>query len=223
MLARRNGQAPHFHPRDDFNRRIAKRTAARGRIFASSAGRIGRRASDWLGPRNRARIRAASCVSLGIAGFKIPQWEFYHGRVVPGSEYERLSVATYCTHDHPPVRAMWEKTRSAVTTQSSSRRGPIWKKSRRSPDSNAPPSRSTSNAIFIQRSMNALFHSESWYRDRDDHRSAGAQISFQRPGHCGELELDRAGCSAVFRIALEPERAKRMQLIRELLEKTGRI
>src|SRR5207302_1074299 len=46
--------------------------------------------------------------SLGIAGFKIPQWEFYDGRVTPGAEYERLSVATYATHDHPPVRALWE-------------------------------------------------------------------------------------------------------------------
>ena len=48
--------------------------------------------------------------SLGIAGFKIPQWENYPDqRSIPGHAYERLSVATFATHDHLPLRAMWEE------------------------------------------------------------------------------------------------------------------
>lgn len=52
---------------------------------------------------------------LGIAGFKIPQWENEpSGRMIDGSEYERLSLATYATHDHEPIRSMWEKWMSDI-------------------------------------------------------------------------------------------------------------
>ncbi len=38
---------------------------------------------------------------LGIAGFKIPQWE-------ESPHFPELSFATYATHDHPPLRLLWE-------------------------------------------------------------------------------------------------------------------
>jgi 4-alpha-glucanotransferase len=48
--------------------------------------------------------------SLGIAGFKIPQWERTHdNKLAPGCDYQRLSVTTWATHDHPPLRTMWEE------------------------------------------------------------------------------------------------------------------
>src|SRR6185503_20201864 len=46
--------------------------------------------------------------SLGIAGFKIPQWEIRDGMIIPGEMYDRLSVATYATHDHEPICALWD-------------------------------------------------------------------------------------------------------------------
>lgn len=50
-----------------------------------------------------------SLQSLKIAGFKVPQWEDApDGSMIPGAKYERLSVATYATHDHDPLKAMWE-------------------------------------------------------------------------------------------------------------------
>jgi 4-alpha-glucanotransferase len=53
--------------------------------------------------------------TLQIAGFKIPQWENEpDGRLIDGAKYERLSLATYATHDHEPVRAMWEKWMAAI-------------------------------------------------------------------------------------------------------------
>jgi 4-alpha-glucanotransferase len=53
---------------------------------------------------------------LGIAGFKIPQWEEVHpgGALIDGKHYERLSMATYATHDHDPLHAMWESWMSAI-------------------------------------------------------------------------------------------------------------
>ena len=47
--------------------------------------------------------------SLDIPGFKIPMWERDEtGAMTPGSGYQRLSLATFATHDHPPIRKFWE-------------------------------------------------------------------------------------------------------------------
>ena len=46
---------------------------------------------------------------LGIAGFKICHWEVRgHGETVPGSDYPSCSFATYATHDHESIPAMWK-------------------------------------------------------------------------------------------------------------------
>ena len=53
--------------------------------------------------------------SLGIAGFKIPMWEKEHDtRLIKAKNYQRLSVTTYATHDHPPLKAHWESLREAI-------------------------------------------------------------------------------------------------------------
>jgi len=46
---------------------------------------------------------------LEIPGFKIPQWERDEsGAMLPGSSYQRLSLATFATHDHPTIKQFWE-------------------------------------------------------------------------------------------------------------------
>jgi 4-alpha-glucanotransferase len=63
---------------------------------------------------------------LGIPGFKIPQWERDHaGNIIPGSSYNRLSLATFATHDHPPIRQFWEDW-NAQTMDASTRDHAIW-------------------------------------------------------------------------------------------------
>lgn len=45
---------------------------------------------------------------LGVAGFKIPQWERTgEGNFIDGGEYPRLAITTYATHDHPPLCEIW--------------------------------------------------------------------------------------------------------------------
>ena len=52
---------------------------------------------------------------LEIAGFKIPQWEKNpDGTPIDGASYERLSLVTYATHDHEPLRAAWERWMAAI-------------------------------------------------------------------------------------------------------------
>jgi 4-alpha-glucanotransferase len=110
MLERTGGRAPHFVPHDDNtpeNREANKREGEEYlRVLLEEAG--GRRVigedlgvvPEYVRPNLR---------SLGIAGFKIPQWEMHDGMIIPGQMYERLSVATYATHDHKPIRALWEE------------------------------------------------------------------------------------------------------------------
>jgi 4-alpha-glucanotransferase len=55
-----------------------------------------------------------SLLSLGIPGFKVPQWETDPARepervLVKGEDYPRCSIATYATHDHDPLRVMWSR------------------------------------------------------------------------------------------------------------------
>jgi 4-alpha-glucanotransferase len=51
--------------------------------------------------------------SLDIAGFRIPHWDFdAAGRVLPPEELPECSFATYATHDHDSLPAMWAEFRA---------------------------------------------------------------------------------------------------------------
>jgi 4-alpha-glucanotransferase len=49
--------------------------------------------------------------SLDIAGFRIPHWDSDQGQVVKGSRFPECSFATFATHDHDPMAALWESYR----------------------------------------------------------------------------------------------------------------
>src|SRR5437870_1875226 len=110
MLQQTGGRAPHFVPRDDEtpqNRETNKREGEEYlRVVLEEAGGM-RVVGEDLGvvpDYVRPNLR-----SLGIAGFKIPQWEGRDGMIIRGDKYERISVATYATHDHEPLRALWSE------------------------------------------------------------------------------------------------------------------
>jgi 4-alpha-glucanotransferase len=46
--------------------------------------------------------------SLDVAGFRVPHWDFDEvGHVIPPAELPECSFATYATHDHDSLPAMW--------------------------------------------------------------------------------------------------------------------
>jgi 4-alpha-glucanotransferase len=99
---------------------------------------------------------------LGIAGFKIPQWEMRDGMIIPGEMYDRLSVATYATHDHEPIRALWDdavsirtprRTTSARDTREDRSLLPDWIPKSIQPDYEKD---------FYPAVMDALFRCNSW-------------------------------------------------------------
>lgn len=55
--------------------------------------------------------------SLGIAGFRIPHWDFdEEGHVIPKEQLPECSFATYATHDHDTLAGMWDSFRQDVST-----------------------------------------------------------------------------------------------------------
>jgi len=103
------GHLPGFRPRADYSDESKAANRAEGEkylrmileaadgaeVIAEDLGTV----PDYVRP---------SLAGLGIAGMKVPQWEFTDGHVTSGLHYPALSFATYASHDHAPMRAQWE-------------------------------------------------------------------------------------------------------------------
>jgi len=103
------GRLPGFVERDDSTEENRERNRLQGdmlfRIFLEETGPHRLIAEDLgeVAPYVRPTLAA-----LEIPGFKIPQWERTpDGQMIPGKDYQALSLATFATHDHPPVRQFW--------------------------------------------------------------------------------------------------------------------
>ncbi len=104
------GRLPGFRPRPDHDEgakaanrregeaylRMILEAADEAEVIAEDLGTV----PDYVRP---------SLAELGIAGMKVPQWEFTDGHVTSGLRYPALSFATYASHDHAPMRAQWEQ------------------------------------------------------------------------------------------------------------------
>jgi 4-alpha-glucanotransferase len=223
MLEKTGGRAPHFDPRDDSvaencyaNCRegeeylqIVLSEAGAGRVIGEDLGTV----PDYVRP---------SLHSLGIAGFKIPQWEFYHGRVTPGSEYERLSVATYATHDHPPLRAMWDDAFHGNGEVAEQARADLEK------IATFAGFKRTETEIDYERDffpavIRALLQSESWIAVVMITDLLARDYRFNVPGVSAKSNWTRRMQRSISQLRSSPKERKRMELVRALLEKTGRL
>lgn len=121
--ARTGGDLPRFHEYDDetpehcdLNRqhgeallRLLQEETGPYRLIGEDLGTV----PNYVRP---------SLTSLGIAGFKIPMWELeWNTHLIPGDAYQRLSVATFATHDHQPLRALWEHWMHVIAVGESGR------------------------------------------------------------------------------------------------------
>ncbi len=114
---RTGGRLPQFKPQGDDTWEGRQANCANGdellRMILDAAGET-RLIGEDLG--TVPEYVRPNLTSLGIAGFKIPIWEPDHrtGGLLPGSEYQRLSLATYGTHDHEPLLAVWKRWQQAL-------------------------------------------------------------------------------------------------------------
>ena len=159
--------------------------------------------------------------SLGVAGFKIPQWEVRHGHVTPGQEYERLSVTTYATHDHKPIRAMWDEAQNTEATTQDQAREDLLKIARFA----GVEARDGLDYLrdFYPAIMSALFQSNAWMAIVMVTDLLARKDRFNVPGTAANSNWSRRMQKTVTGLAASPTIRKRMSLMRELLEKTERI
>lgn len=117
--ARTGGPLPKWVPRPDdtpesceANRaegevrlKMVQDAAGRGEVIGEDLGHV----PDYVRPH---------LYSLGICGFRIPHWDFDEdGKVIPGQEIPETTFATYATHDHDSIPAMWKDYRQRVSEE----------------------------------------------------------------------------------------------------------
>jgi 4-alpha-glucanotransferase len=223
MQDKTGGKIPHFAPRDDSTRenceanrregeeylRIVCEEAAHTRITGEDLGTV----PDYVRPSLR---------SLGIAGFKIPHWESYSdGRVVSGSDYERLSVTTYATHDHKPLRAFWEEAFEKETSTSGQSRHELTRIAQFA-GLPVPSEQLDYQRDFYPAIMEALFRSEAWIAIVMITDLLARKDRFNTPGIAVASNWTRRLKFTVAELSTRPSVKRQMRLVRNLLEKSGR-
>jgi len=222
MLERTGGRAPHFVPRDDNtpeNREANKREGEEYlRVLLEEAG--GRRVigedlgvvPEYVRPNLR---------SLGIAGFKIPQWEMRNGMIIPGQMYERLSVATYATHDHEPIRALWNEAFERPSKAGEQARATL-EKIALFAGLNSKIEELNFERDFYPAIMEALFRCESWIAIVMITDLLACKYRFNVPGTKANLNWTRRMRRSMAQLGSNRKEQRRMRLIHELLVKTER-
>ena len=222
MQQQTGGREPHFAPRDDStpengeaNRREGEQylrmvleESGHTRVVGEDLGTV----PDYVRPNLR---------SLGIAGFKIPQWEVRHGRVIRGSEYERLAVATYATHDHKPIRAMWREAFEQPTTTSEQARADL-EKIAQFAEFEAIGTVPDFEREFYPRMLRALFASNAWLAVIMITDLLARSYRFNVPGTAANSNWTRRLQRTIEQLRSSRKERARMRTVRRLLEETGR-
>ena len=224
MLEQTGGRWPRFAPRDDSSNENAEANRREGeaylRVVLEAAGNT-RLVGEDLGtvpPYVRPSLQ-----SLGIAGFKIPQWEITPaGRLIPGDEYERLSVATYATHDHKPLRAMWDDAFDETDELKEQARDDL-RKIAAFAEITSLDEKELYERDFYGPAMAALFRSQAWMAIVMITDLLARKDRFNVPGTAADSNWSRRLQMTVERLGKSRTIKQRMKLVRSLLEKSGRV
>jgi 4-alpha-glucanotransferase len=221
MLEKTGGHSPHFAPRDDETPENSEANRREGeeylRIVLAESGAT-RVVGEDLG--TVPRYVRPSLQSLGIAGFKIPQWEFLDGRMTPGDEFERLSVTTYATHDHKPIRELWTEALDEESPTREQAREDLLKIAQFA--GIAPREGLEYEHDFYPAMMSALFNSNSWIAIVMITDLLARKDRFNVPGTAAASNWTRRLPKTISQMRESQSVRRRMRLIRELLKKSGR-
>jgi 4-alpha-glucanotransferase len=223
MLERTAGRSPQFAPRDDTNWENAEANRREGEEYLRSillecgatklVGEDLGTVPDYVRP---------SLHSLGIAGFKIPQWEVRHGQLASGANYDRLSVATYATHDHKPIRALWEEAFEEASATSDQARQDVYRIADFANLSGLNPETDYDHE-FYPAIMKALFDCNAWIAVVMITDLLGQRDRLNVPGTAADTNWTRRMRMSVTRLRSSRGAREKMRLIKRLLETTGRI
>jgi len=224
MLERTSGRAPHFVPRDDDTPENCEANEREGeeylRVIMHEAG-AARVVGEDLGVVP-GYVRP-SLQSLGIAGFKIPQWEIRDGMIIPGQMYEQLSVATYATHDHEPIRALWEEALELPSSEAGQQARATLDKIAIFAGLNSKIDQIDYEKNFYPAIMEALFSCNSWIAIVMITDMLARKYRFNVPGTKANLNWTRRIQRSIAKLRSSRKERMPMQLIHHLLKKTKRV
>jgi len=224
MLERTSGRAPHFVPRDDDTPENCEANEREGeeylRVIMHEAG-AARVVGEDLGVVP-GYVRP-SLQSLGIAGFKIPQWEIRDGMIIPGQMYEQLSVATYATHDHEPIRALWEEALELPSSEAGQQARATLDKIAIFAGLNSKIDQIDYEKDFYPAIMEALFSCNSWIAIVMITDMLARKYRFNVPGTKANLNWTRRIQRSIAKLRSSRKERMPMQLIHHLLKKTKRV
>jgi 4-alpha-glucanotransferase len=224
MLERTVGRAPQFIPRDDDtpqNREANKREGEEYlRVVLEEAG-AARVVGEDLGVVPE-YVRP-NLLYLNIGGFKIPQWEVRDGMIIPGEMYDRLSVATYATHDHEPIRASWDEAFKHPNSETGEQARVTLQTIALFAGLNSKIDQLDYEKNFYPAVMDALFRCNSWIAVVMITDLLARKYRFNVPGTKANLNWTRRIQRSIAKLRSSRKERMRMQLIHEFLEKTGRV
>src|SRR6266513_854799 len=222
MLEKTGGRFPHFTPRDDESTENSEANRREGeeylRMVLAESGAT-RVVGEDLG--TVPRYVRPSLRSLGIAGFKIPQWEFLRGQMTPGNDFERLSVTTYATHDHKPIRELWTEALDERAPTREQAREDLLKIAQFS--GIAPREGLEYERYFYPAMMGALFNSNSWIAIVMITDLLARRDRFNVPGTAATTNWTRRLPKTVAQMRASPAFGRRMKLVHELLLESRRL
>jgi 4-alpha-glucanotransferase len=218
------GELPHFVDYDDDTDEHREHNRLHGeRLFKMLLEGIGphRLIAEDLGevaPYVRPTLEA-----LQIPGFKIPQWERRWDRLIPGFEYPRLSLATYATHDHAPIKSYWNDLNAAAHSENSQVRDAaihsMWELVDfcGRPDFKLPqPFSPEVHALLLR----GLFSCNSWLAVNMITDVFGTEERFNVPGSSGDANwTQRMPPIAEW----DTSHADSLAILRQVLAETGRV
>jgi 4-alpha-glucanotransferase len=136
--------------------------------------------------------------------------------------YERPSVATYATHDHKPIRALWDEAFQQPTPDAAEQARATIEKIAVFAGLNPKIDELDFEKQFYAAMMEALFRCNSWIAIVMITDLLARTYRFNVPGTKANLNWTRRIQRSIAKFRSSRKERKRMQLIHELLEKTGR-
>ena len=140
--------------------------------------------------------------------------------MTPGNEFERLSVTTYATHDHKPIRQLWTEALDEKSPTREQAREDLLKIAQFA--GIAPREGLEYERDFYPAMMSALFNSNSRIAIVMITDLLARKDRFNVPGTAAATNWTRRLPKTISQMCESPTIRRRMKLIKELLEKSGR-
>lgn len=223
------GFKPHGDERADWAEMNRQRGASLLKVLAKEAGRFRLIGEDLGVTPDYVRPTLGE---LEIPGFRIPMWEHsWDGRLIPGGTYSRLSITTYATHDHPPMKAFWDEWAEWILAQEAGgeiqgdadfareQMGKLIAYARLPFEPGAHIYSDTIREGLLQ----ALFASNSWMAVPMITDILGLDIRFNEPGSVKNTNWSVRLPFSMAELNSHPDILNKTRSLRDMLEKTNRV